>query len=143
MLQILFLILFLMSSGAFAHAQQKPEKAYKFDEFGKVSNSEFDERFDKFFKLQYEEPTSTGFIINYGSASEISRRELKIRDSARGCHECRLVIVNGGESKELKTVLWIVPLGAKPPNVSIDGKPDLPPKATKFDDFGKVSDRYF
>jgi hypothetical protein len=68
---------------------------------------------------------------------------LKIRDSIRRCHDCRLVIVNGGESKELKTVLWIVPAGAKPPNISIGRKPDLPPKATKFDDLGKVSDRYF
>jgi hypothetical protein len=57
---------------------------------------------------------------------------LKIRDSIRRCHDCRLVIVNGGESKELKTVLWIIPAGAKPPNISIGRKPDLPPKATKF-----------
>lgn len=146
MLRILFLIFVLMSSGAFALAQQKSDKAYKFDEFGKVNNREFNERYNKFLiKLQNEEPTATGYIVNYGTASEIAKRELQIRDSVpRSCHhDCRIVIVNGGESKELKTVFWIVPNGDKPPDISIDGKPNLPLKATKFDDFGEVSDRYF
>lgn len=114
---ILFLIPVVMSSVVFAQAQETSEpKAYKFDEFGKISNREFDKRFTKFLvKLQYEEPISTGYIINSGKASEVSKRELKIRDGTRRCHHCRIVIVNGGKSKVLKTAFWIVPQGAEPP----------------------------
>ena len=108
-----------MSSVVFAQGQENSEpKAYKFDEFGKISNREFDKRFTKFLvKIQYEEPTSTGYIINYGKASDVAKRERQIRNriSFRQYQAYRIVIVNGGLSKKLKTVIWIVPQGAEPP----------------------------
>lgn len=92
----------------------KPEKIA---EFGKLNDSELEERLNEFFIKLYKEQTATGYIINYGRASDVSKRERKIRDTFRLRHydSFRIVIVNGGEEKELKTVLWIVPQGAEPP----------------------------
>ena len=64
-----------------------------------------------------KEPTATGYIINYGRASDVARREKQIRNSInfRRYDAIRIIIVNGGKARVLKTVFWIVPEGAEPP----------------------------
>jgi hypothetical protein len=137
-----FLIFILVSSATFAQTQKKP-KPYLFDEFGKVNRSEFNRRYSAFLTELVKDCDLTGYIINYGSAKDVSATERGIRNQTktRRCSYSglRIVIVNGGETKEQKVQFWIVPVGADPPELISDE----PPKANKIDEFGEVSDRYF
>lgn len=74
MLKILFLILFVMSSIAFAQTQEKKE-AYRFFGFEKISDDLLKEKFEQFYSEVKKDAVSQGFIINYGSAKEIAKRE--------------------------------------------------------------------
>lgn len=89
-----------------------------FAEIEVATNQRFKKLFEKFYNAPEMESTATAYIINYGNASNTAVRERQIRNSiGRGCDfGCpRLVIVNGGKAKVLKTVFWIVPEGAEPP----------------------------
>jgi len=91
-----------------------------FDEFGKVPNNEVRKRIDLFFVELQNDPSSTGYIVNYGSSREITRRERLIRNQAtlRNLPIERIVFVNGGVESEIRTRLWIVPAGADPSTVN-------------------------
>ena len=89
-----------------------------FAEIGRATNQKFKKLFEKFYNAPEMESTATAYIINYGNTSNTAVREKQIRNNiGRGCDfGCpRLVIVNGGKAKALKTVFWIVPEGAEPP----------------------------
>jgi hypothetical protein len=91
-------------------------KAEKIADFGVVNEPELKNYFQEFDNKLNDEPLATVCIVNYGNASEVSEREKLIRENiGRRFHHVRLTIVNGGENKELKTVLWLVPYGAEPP----------------------------
>lgn len=147
MFRITFLIFVLMSSLVFAQEQENSKpKTYKFDEFGKLSNQEFNERFTKFWENLYDEKSSpmAGYIINYGRREEITKVEKMISyhpiiNRRIAFNIPRIVIVNGGIRKTLKTEFWIVPPGADPPNVINNEESDLLPKATNFAAFGNVT----
>lgn len=64
MFRVLFLILILMSSVAFAQTEDSL-RAYKFDEFGKLQESEWKERLDRFSAMQISIPNSKLYIIVY------------------------------------------------------------------------------
>ena len=68
----------------------------------------------KDFKLQ---GNLQGYIINYGTDKEITKRENQIRESIdfRKYDSYRLTFVRGGNNGKLKTVFWIVPAGTEPP----------------------------
>lgn len=88
-----------------------------FAEIGVATNQKFKKLMDEFYIALGKEPTATAYIINYGKASEVAKREKQIRNSItlRRFGADRIVIVNGGKSKVLKTVFWIVPQDAEPP----------------------------
>jgi hypothetical protein len=69
-----------------------------------------------FIRLQ-NDPTATGYIINYGPARQVTARERIIRShiQLRRYDATRVVIVNGGEEAEIRTRIYIVPQGAQPP----------------------------
>lgn len=89
-----------------------------FAEIGIATNQKIKKLMEEFSNSLQNEPTATGYIINYGKASDIRKRENQIRKSWNwrcGYDGCRIVIVNGGQSKQLKTVFWLVSQGAEPP----------------------------
>lgn len=88
-----------------------------FAEIGVATNQKIKKLMEEFDNALRKEPMATGYIINYGNASDIAKRERQIRNSInfRRYDAVRIVIVNGGKSKALKTVFWIVPQGAEPP----------------------------
>jgi hypothetical protein len=88
-----------------------------FAEIGMATNQKFKKLIEEFYIALGKEPLATGYIINYGKVSDVTKREKQIRNSLsfRRYDANRIDIVNGGKSKVLKTVIWIVPQGAEPP----------------------------
>ncbi len=128
-LSLIFLILVLMSSVAFAQTPEKPE-ALIIDEFGRIPNGHFRSILDNFFVQLQNNPESRGLIISYGLKREVAAREKLIKNhiSFRRFDDSRISFINGGHSNEIKTRFWCVPEGAENP------KPE--PTAFIFDDFG-------
>lgn len=91
--------------------------AVKFAEIERATNLQVKSLFEKFGKKLREERTSQGYIINYGTAKEIAKREKQIRESIslRDDDPPRITLVRGGNKEKLKSVFWIVPNGAEPP----------------------------
>lgn len=87
------------------------------DEFGRLSNDDVRARIDNLFIELQNDPGSTGYIINYGPARQVTQRERLIRNhiQLRGYDASRVVIINGGVEPEIRTTLWRVPQGATPP----------------------------
>lgn len=123
MFKILFLILVMISSAVFAqqtenNKQKEKPKAYIFSELKTANDAKIKAKMEEFNKELEKLNSATGYIINYGNSKKVFKRERQIRDSInRHCDfDCpRLVLVNGGESEEIKSVFWIVPVGAEPP----------------------------
>ncbi|MDQ6786182.1 MAG: hypothetical protein M3033_05115 [Acidobacteriota bacterium] len=126
MFRVLFLILFVMSSLAFAQTpenNQQEKKAHTFAysyivaEFGRATNTEVKEQFLEFDEILNKQFDSKGFIINYGTGKEMARREKQLRDSIRfrKYDASRITFVRGGNIAKLKSVFWVVPAGAFPP----------------------------
>lgn len=88
------------------------------DEFGPLANDDVKARLDAFAQNLQSNPDSQGYIINYGPARQVTRRERLIRDylvTTRGIDASRLVFVQGGDEPEIRTRLYRVPQGATPP----------------------------
>jgi hypothetical protein len=84
------------------------------DEFGPLANNDVKNRLDNFFVELNNDPNSTGYIINYGSARDVARRERLIKShiTFRSFPASRIVFVNGGVEPQIRTKLWRVPAGA-------------------------------
>jgi len=115
MIRILFLILVVLSSVAFAQTEKK--EPIKFFEFGTISDKLLKVKFDSFFIKLEEGSNFDGYIVNYGTNDEITKREKQIQKILISTEQqsIRVSIARGGESEKQKTVLWIVPDGGKPP----------------------------
>ena len=88
------------------------------DSFDNIPNDDVKARLDTFFTRVQSDPNAQGYIINYGTPREITRREKVIRDFIRFRRQdaSRYVIVNGGDQGSgVRTRLFIVPAGATPP----------------------------
>jgi hypothetical protein len=133
MIKILFLLLVVMSSAAFAQTEDSP-KAVKFDEFETAANGYVKWRMDSFYVELNNNPASQGYIINYGTDREIIIREKQIRVSIqwRKFDATRITFVQGGLRETVKTELWRVPPGAENPQPISD--------AEIIDSFGKIPD---
>ena len=91
-------------------------RAEIFAEFGNTSGEFISDKLEKFYVKLQQNPTDQAYIINYGSAEEVKKRELQIRDSIRFRHiRAHRITIISAEGAILKTVLWLVPEGAKPP----------------------------
>jgi hypothetical protein len=131
MFRVLFLILVVMSSVAFAQIDEKP-KAYLFDEFGKISRGKWRKHIEKFkAKLQenrWSKKFSDGFVINYAvNVNELKKAESFARDFLfENCYDCfgnsRIIFIRADFVKNQKTQLWIVPADAEPPILISDEK---------------------
>lgn len=131
MMRILFLLLIVMSSVAFAQTEEQP-KAVKIDKFETATNGYVKMKMDYFYTELGNNPSSQGYIINYGTDREIAVREKQIRVSIqwRKFDATRITIVRGGFWKTVKSEFWMVPPGAENP------QPDS--TAQKFDEFGRI-----
>ena len=111
-----------MSSAVFAQTEentqpQETPKAIKLDEFEKATNGYVKMIMDTFYVELNNNPAAQGYIINYGTAREIIKREKQIKVSIafRKFDASRITFVRGGYLKVIKTDLWLVPPGAEPP----------------------------
>lgn len=90
-----------------------------FDEFGNVANNVVRGNIDNFITELQNNPGSQGYVLNYGTAAQVRRRENLIRNQfeLRGYPLSNIVFVNGGVESEIRTRLWIVPQGADPSQI--------------------------
>lgn len=135
MWRILFLILVLMSSVAFAQTQDNKPQASNFDEFGEMNNGEIKARTDSFFIELMNNPPAQGYVITYGSNRRVIGRERFLRNyiAMRRFDSQRITFVRGGFSKEIKTEFWNVPAGAE--------SPKLVPSAKVFAEIGVTTNQ--
>jgi hypothetical protein len=88
------------------------------DDFGNIANDDVRQRLDAFFATLQSDPTAQGYIINYGTPRNVTRRETLIRNhiTFRGFDASRITFVNGGDNAEgIRTRLVLVPAGAEAP----------------------------
>jgi len=100
---------------------QGPPEPQFIDEFANIPNDDVKARLDAYAQNLQADPNSVGYIVNYGSARNVARREKLVRDylvTDRGIDASRLVFVNGGVESVIRTRLWVVPAGADPSTVN-------------------------
>jgi hypothetical protein len=80
-------------------------------------------RLDNFAIQLQNDPSAKGYVIVYGApranAAEKQKRIKRVTDylsNTRGIDISRLVTMEGGTRDQTTTELWVVPLGADPPN---------------------------
>ena len=120
MIRVLFLLLIVMSSAAFAQTQENKE-AYRFFEYEEISDKLLAEK-SQAFCAEINKTGWVGWIMNYGTLEEIKNREKQILKSFEN-YDCRkefpsprMTFVRIEKKDESKTVFWIVPPGKEPPN---------------------------
>ena len=89
------------------------------DEFGAVANDDLKARIDNFFVQLSNNPGAQGYIINYGTAAEIRRRNAVINSHIRmrGLDASRVTFIDGpSDGTGIRTRLIISPPGAPPVN---------------------------
>ena len=85
------------------------------DEFGAVANDDLKARIDNFFVQLGNNPGAQGYIINYGTAAEIRRRNQVINSHIRmrGLDASRVTFIEGpSDGTGIRTKLIISPPGA-------------------------------
>jgi hypothetical protein len=91
-----------------------------FDEFGKLPDDEVKARIQNLYVELGNNPSSQGYIINYGTDREITARERQIQKAINflKLDPSRVTIVRGGANPNgagVNTRVWIVPPGADNP----------------------------
>ena len=83
-------------------------------EIGKVPADTVRAEVDQFFIELQNRPNATGYIVNYGSARDVAKREKLIKNhmTLRSFPQDRMVFVKGGVESQIRTRLWVVPVGA-------------------------------
>jgi len=91
----------------------------RFDEYGNIRFNDEKARLDNFAIQLQNEPTSTGYIMAYGSCKrEGVTRGNRARDylvNTRRFDAHRLVLIDAGCLPELLVVLWVSSQGERPP----------------------------
>lgn len=128
--RVLFLILIVMSSIAFAQTEEEIEmqdapQAVKVVEFGKVTNGYIKMQLDYFFTELGNNPTAQGYIFNFGTKREIAQVEKVVRYQikVRNFDSERITFVSGGAAENLQTQFWLVPIGAETPTPEYTKEP--------------------
>jgi hypothetical protein len=85
------------------------EYAEKFSEIGLATDGKVKIRIQQFFERIEKTPNSIAYFLNYGSAKQKTLRIKQINKSINFLmHDSfRLIVVDGGYSKTVKTELWI------------------------------------
>lgn len=104
------------ASGEIAQKEVIKPDPRRVDEFGKMPNDDVKNRLDSFFNELNADPSSKGYIINYGTAKEAARLEKLINDHIRfrSFDASRITMVRGAGT-DTNTQLWVVPAGADNP----------------------------
>ncbi len=92
---------------------------FETDQFGKLANDDVRGRLDNYFVTLQQDPSATGYIINYGPPKEVAAREKLMRNhiAFRNFDGSRITFVNGGNpGSGIQTNLWVVPAGATAPS---------------------------
>jgi hypothetical protein len=111
------LVLSVVLFFAFIVSGQIAPKAYKVAEFGLLSQGKIDEKMRELCIEVRKNPTSEGYIMNYGTPSAIRTRRSHLFRNFR-CGDLdppRITFVDGKSEPKIRTVIWIVPPGATPP----------------------------
>ena len=85
-----------------------------FDEFSKVKDKLLERRIAAFADALSNTPGANGYLISYGPESQVRKREESITGllSAHGrVVSTRIIFTRGGDEKEVRTRVWIVPSG--------------------------------
>ena len=116
MFRLSSVIAVIFAIAAIAGGQTVPT-AYKFAEFGPMSQAGVKKKMDSFLIELAKDPASQGYILTYGTPKAIAARRRQIANSITFLRQdpLRITFVEGGFEKTLRTVMWIVPAGAKPP----------------------------
>ena len=88
------------------------------DTFGALQRDDIKARVDNFYIQLGNDPSAQGYIINYGSARDIAKREKDIRDAIRFLKRdpSRVTFVRGGDrGNGIETQFYLVPQGVQPP----------------------------
>ena len=107
---------FVFALGVVVFGQTEP-KAYKFAEFGPMSQAGVKAKMNGFLIELDKNPNAQGYICNYGSPGAIAARRKQITNSMTFLRQdpVRITFVDGPAEKKIRTVMWIVPPGAIPP----------------------------
>ncbi len=100
------------------------------DEFGVLANDEVRARLDSFFVELQNNPTATGYIINYGKARDVARRETLIRNHIRfrNFDASRIILLRGDQNGGmLRTRFVLCPSGAPAPTPDGSTTPEPSP----------------
>ncbi|MEQ1604755.1 MAG: hypothetical protein ABL999_07785 [Pyrinomonadaceae bacterium] len=94
---------------------QKP--AIPVDEYGVLKDDDVKARVDNFYIQLNNDPSSKGYIINYGTAAQIKKQKAQIMKAInfRKYDASRVTFVDGPNNGEIKTKFWLVPAGADNP----------------------------
>lgn len=94
-----------------------PPWATKFDEYDFLNWKKERERLDNLAIQLQQSVGAKGYVIVYGP-QRVDQHLARVRDylvKKRGIDSERIVLVNGGHNKKVRTELWVVPTGADPP----------------------------
>ncbi len=119
---------------------KKKVEARKIDEYGKIKPADENARLDNFVVELNNDPTVQGYLIAYGGrrsqageARKAAARAKSYLVEKRGLDAQRLATVDGGYREEPSFELWLVPIGARPPQPTpnVDPSEVMPAKPTK------------
>lgn len=87
------------------------------DEYGILKDDDVKARVDNFFIQLNNNPSSKGYIINYGTPAQIKKQKAQILKAInfRKYDLSRVTFVDGPNNGEVKTKFWLVPNGADNP----------------------------
>ena len=102
-----------------SHCGSVATQPIQIDDFGNLTHGNVKARIDAFIAELQNRRASQGYIVNYGSVKSIAVRKRDIIDhlNYRGYDLSRIVFVNGGFEKTIRTKFWVVPSGANPSDI--------------------------
>ena len=122
MFRVLFLLLVLFGSSAFSLISKPvstisksiapvPKPTTPLDTIGKAADIDVMARFDALRIILSEDSTALGYIVNYGTKSQIRKRERQIRKALafQKIDSKRVKIVSGGNLLDFSTIIYVIP----------------------------------
>ncbi|CAN5156263.1 hypothetical protein BH20ACI2_BH20ACI2_06340 [soil metagenome] len=118
--RIVIIGIFLICLTSTGYSQNKKPRAYRLVEFNSIQKPALSLLIDAFLAVVKNTDGSQGYVVNYGSVSAINSRKKLLSTSNRwscGYDGCRITFVEGPKPTLAKTVFWVVPEGADPPEI--------------------------
>jgi len=127
LISLIFTVLLGMNTPA-----QDPE-ARLVDDYGNLPCEDQMARLDSYFIELQNDPAAQGHIFHYGSARAVAIAERQKRSymRVRNMPPDRIVFVNAGPARSIRTQFWIVPPGAAPPEPEAPSDAETVPEETE------------